>query len=133
MRDGTMFITNQEFVPYTNPDCALGFLCTLKVEYSHEITLDPDEFNHPEGYVIVWERCCRNWDTKNLINPGWNGMTYTLYFPPVVDASGKPFVNSSHKLCARSLHQVSETTCKLKLRNMVNSCLILLFSLSWLF
>ena len=98
MRDGTMFITNQEFVPYTNPDCALGFLCTLKVEYSHEITLDPDEFNHPEGYVIVWERCCRNWDTKNLINPGWNGMTYTLYFPPVVDASGKPFVNSSPRL-----------------------------------
>lgn len=98
MRDGAMFITNQEFVPYTNPDCALGFLCTLKVEYSHEITLDPEIFNHPEGYVIVWERCCRNWDTKNLINPGWNGMTYTLYFPPVIDANGDPFVNSSPKL-----------------------------------
>ena len=98
MRDGTMFITNQEFVPYTNPDCALGFLCTLKVEYSHEITLDPGDFNDPDGYVIVWERCCRNWDTKNLINPGWNGMTYTLYFPPIVDVTGKPFVNSSPKL-----------------------------------
>jgi len=98
MRDGTMFITNQEFVPYTNPDCALGFLCTLKVEYSHEITLDPEEFSHPDGYVIVWERCCRNWETKNLVNPGWNGMTYTLYFPPIVDATGKPFVNSSPRL-----------------------------------
>ena len=93
-----MFITNQEFVPYTNPDCALGFLCTLKVEYSHEITLDPEEFSHPDGYVIVWERCCRNWETKNLVNPGWNGMTYTLYFPPIVDATGKPFVNSSPRL-----------------------------------
>ena len=98
MRDGTMYITNQEFVPYTNPDCALGFLCTLKVEYSHEITLDPEEFSHPDGYVIVWERCCRNWETKNLVNPGWNGMTYTLYFPPIVDATGKPFVNSSPRL-----------------------------------
>ena len=98
MREGTMFITNQEFVPYTNPDCALGFLCTLKVEYSHEITLNPEIFNHPDGYVIVWERCCRNWDTKNLINPGWNGMTYTLYFPPVVDANGDPFINSSPRL-----------------------------------
>ena len=98
MRDGTMFITNQEFVPYTNPDCALGFLCTLKVEYSHEITLDPEEFSHPDGYVIVWERCCRNWETKNLVNPGWNGMTYTLHFPPIVDATGKPFVNSSPRL-----------------------------------
>ena len=37
MQDGTMFITAQEFVPYTNPDCALGFLCTLKVTYSHEV------------------------------------------------------------------------------------------------
>ncbi len=98
MREETMFITNQEFVPYTNPDCALGFLCTLKVEYSHQITLDPDEYNDPNGYVIVWERCCRNWETKNLINPGWNGMTYTLYFPPVVDANGEPLINSSPRL-----------------------------------
>ena len=99
IRNGSMFITNQEFVPYTNPDCAeLVFLCTLKVEYSHEITLDPEDFNDPDGYVIVWERCCRNWATENLVEPGWNGMTYTLYFPPVIDASGKPFVNSSPKL-----------------------------------
>ena len=98
MRDGTMFITNQEFVPYTNPDCALGFLCTLKVEYSHEITLDPEIYNDPDGYVIVWERCCRNSTIKNLNNPATNGMTYTLYFPPVVDATGNPFVNSSPKL-----------------------------------
>ena len=98
MREGTMFITNQEFVPYTNPDCALGFLCTLKVEYSHEITLDPDQFNDPDGYVIVWERCCRNQAIKNLFEPGWNGMTYRLYFPPIVDTNGNPFINSSPKL-----------------------------------
>ncbi|MAR65491.1 MAG: hypothetical protein CMB83_06185 [Flammeovirgaceae bacterium] len=98
MRDGTMFITNQEFVPYTNPDCALGFLCTLKVEYSHEITLDPNEFNDPAGYVIVWERCCRNQAIKNLVDPGVNGMTYTLHFPPIVDPEGNPFINSSPRL-----------------------------------
>ena len=27
-------------------------------------------------------------DIKNLIDPGWNGMTYTLHFPPVVDENG---------------------------------------------
>ncbi|RPG64187.1 MAG: gliding motility-associated C-terminal domain-containing protein [Flammeovirgaceae bacterium TMED290] len=96
--DGTMPITNQEFVPYTNPDCALGFLCTLKVEYSHEITLSPNIFNHPDGYTIVWERCCRNRTIKNLIDPGWNGMTYTLHFPPVVDENGDRFINSSPRL-----------------------------------
>ena len=99
VRNGSMFITNQEFVPYTNPDCALpGFLCTLKVEYSHEITLDPADFSDPNGYIIVWERCCRNWATENLIDPGWNGMTYTLHFPPIVDALGNPFINSSPRL-----------------------------------
>ncbi len=98
IQDGTMPITNQEFVPYTNPDCAIGDLCTIRVEYSHEITLDPNQFNDPQGYTIVWERCCRNWSTKNLVNPGWNGMTYTLQFPPIVDESGAPFVNSSPRL-----------------------------------
>ena len=98
MQDGTMFITAQEFVPYTNPDCALGFLCTLKVTYSHEVILDPTIFNDPDGYVIVWERCCRNWATDNLINPGWNGMTYELYFPPIVDVNNQPYINSSPKL-----------------------------------
>ena len=77
---------------------ALGFLCTLKVEYSHEITLDPNEFNDPAGYVIVWERCCRNQAIKNLVDPGVNGMTYTLHFPPIVDPEGNPFINSSPRL-----------------------------------
>ena len=98
MQDGTMFITAQEFVPYTNPDCALGFLCTLRITYSHEVTLDPMIFNDPDGYVIVWERCCRNWATDNLINPGWNGMTYELHFPPIVDVNNQPYINSSPKL-----------------------------------
>ena len=35
---------------------------------------------------------------KNLVNPGWNGMTYTLHFPPIADAEGKPFINSSPRL-----------------------------------
>ena len=55
-------------------------------------------FNDPDGYAIVWERCCRNWATDNLINPGWNGMTYELHFPPIVDSNNQPFINSSPKL-----------------------------------
>tara|TARA_B100000579_G_scaffold275022_1_gene227247 strand:+ start:714 stop:3353 length:2640 start_codon:yes stop_codon:yes gene_type:complete len=98
IQDGTMSITKQELVPYTNPDCSIGDLLTIRVEYSHEITLDPNQFNDPQGYTIVWERCCRNWATKNLVNPGWNGMTYTLQFPAIVDESGAPFINSSPRL-----------------------------------
>ena len=63
----TMFITSQTFVPYTNPACAVGFVCTIKVIYSNIIILNPDKFDDPEGYDIAWARCCRNKNTKNLI------------------------------------------------------------------
>ncbi len=98
MQDGTMPITKQELVPYTDPDCSRGDLITIRVEYSHEITLDPNLYNDPQGYMIAWERCCRNQRIKNLTDPGWNGMKYILQFPPIVDESGAPFINSSPKL-----------------------------------
>ena len=34
---------------------------------------------------------------KNLTDPGGNGMKYILQFPPIVDESGAPFINSSPK------------------------------------
>ena len=93
----TMFITSQTFVPYTNPACAVGFICTIRVVYSHEIYLNPNKFDDPEGYDISWARCCRNKNTKNLVNPRYTGMVYSLHFPPI-RKDGKHFVNSSPRL-----------------------------------
>lgn len=93
----TMFITSQTFVPYTNPACAVGFICTIKVVYSNIITLNPDKFDDPEGYDIAWARCCRNKNTKNLIDPRLTGMVYALHFPPI-RKDGVHFVNSSPRL-----------------------------------
>ncbi len=81
-------------VEYSQPDCAIGQLSTLKVIYSTTVLLDPDNFDDPEGYYIAYERCCRNLAVQNIIDPGAAGQTYILDFPPVVK-NGEPFINSS--------------------------------------
>ncbi len=70
-------------------------------------TLDPilsdSRFNDPQGYYIVWERCCRNYAITNIYseNPDVSsraaGQTFYLEFPPVVK-NGQPFYNSSPRL-----------------------------------
>lgn len=97
IRTETLTLTTEEAVLYTNPECAIGSLATSRVFYSAEITLEPEIFNEPEGYYISWERCCRNTSISNIVNPGGQGMTYTLEFPPVFK-DGKQFINSSPQL-----------------------------------
>ena len=82
------------YVPYTNVACTIDELITRRIVYSAEIVLDPQLFNHPSGYYIVWERCCRNEVVTNIRNPGAVGQAFYLEFPPVVK-NGKPFYNSS--------------------------------------
>ena len=86
-----------ELVHYTNPECAIGELQTSREIYEAEIELDPGLYNEPEGYYIVWERCCRNAAINNLVSPDLTGMTYVLEFPPIMK-NGFPFVNSSPQL-----------------------------------
>jgi len=92
-------------VSYTQPECSNGEIVTDKLIYTAEITLDPEVFNEPEGYYVVWERCCRNYTITNIFSenpaPGSGGIaagqTFILEFPPVVK-KGKPFINSSPRL-----------------------------------
>ena len=81
-------------MPYTKPECALGQLQTSRVLWSDTVQLDPQAFDHPDGYYIVWERCCRNEGVLNIINPRGTGMKYVTEFPPLWK-DGAPFVNSS--------------------------------------
>jgi hypothetical protein len=91
-------------VDYTQPDCSIGALKTSRMFYSTEITMSPEKFGDPEGYYIIWERCCRNYTISNIFsqapppNGGTSaqsaGQTFYLKFPPVV-RDGQPFVNSS--------------------------------------
>ncbi len=85
---------SSEFIKYTNPSCAEGDLVTRRIFYSATITLPPARYNDPEGYFVVYERCCRNEIISNLVDPGQNGQAFYMEFPPVVK-NEKPFVDSS--------------------------------------
>jgi gliding motility-associated-like protein len=82
-------------VSYTFPECARGELATSRVVWSIDsLELEPLEYADPEGYYIVWERCCRNETVVNINNPRSTGMKYTLEIPPLWK-DGKPFINTS--------------------------------------
>ncbi len=97
MRRDTLFLSTQVRVEYTNPECEIAQLQTDRVVFTREVTLDPSQFDDPEGYFFVWERCCRNGSVVNINNPLSTGMTYTVEFPPIIK-DGEPFVNSSPSL-----------------------------------
>ncbi len=90
-------------VDYTQPECSNGEIVTSKLVYTRVITLADNRYNDPEGYYIIWERCCRNYTITNIYSddPGVSGraagQTFYLEFPPVVK-DGQPFINSSPRL-----------------------------------
>jgi gliding motility-associated-like protein len=80
---------------YTNEKCAASQgLNVAVISYSQSIYLNPNIYNDPQGYYIVWDRCCRN-QADNIQNSLGSGMLFYLEFPPLKDASGKDFINSS--------------------------------------
>ncbi len=92
-----LFNNNSTFVPYTQPNCAIGDLITRRILYTTVLELSPDRFDDPQGYYIAWERCCRNNFVNNINYFGQIntvGQTFFLQFPPVV-RDGQPFVNST--------------------------------------
>jgi gliding motility-associated-like protein len=87
--------TNQ--VPYTNIECTDANLSTSRIMYELTITLLAQNYNHPQGYYAVWERCCRNGVIQNITSPGETGTVFYLEFPPVIQ-NGSAFRNSSPQL-----------------------------------
>jgi len=82
-------------ISYNNPACSRGNdLRTRLLFYSGNFYLDPNKYNAPEGYYIVWQRCCRNGGISNLQDPGGQGNTFYLEFPAVI-SSGNKVTNSS--------------------------------------
>jgi len=81
-------------VDYSVVECSDSRLITAKLLYSQDIYLSPGTYNDPEGYYVVWERCCRNNIINNIVAPWDAGQTFILEFPPVFK-DGKQFVNSS--------------------------------------
>lgn len=99
-------LMDESNVNYTQPSCSNGELVTRRLFYTADITLPPNVFDHPGGYYVSWERCCRNYTISNIFSEvppangggtGWAGQTFYLEFPPVVK-DGQPFVDSTPRL-----------------------------------
>lgn len=97
----------EEDVPYYQEWCDNNEVETLRIIYGDTITLSDEEYDHPDGYYVAWENCCRNYQVTNVVvgdifsgtadpsQPGdQSGQTYYLAFPPVVK-DGQPFINST--------------------------------------
>lgn len=80
---------------FTNEKCAASQGLNISViSYTQNIYLDPDVYKDPQGYYIVWDRCCRN-VASNIANSIGAGMLFYLEFPPLKDVSGTELKNSS--------------------------------------
>jgi gliding motility-associated-like protein len=90
-------LVNNTFVNYTNPACAVPTLSTRKLVYRKQIRLSDSEFDHPQGYYVAVERCCRNNNISNIIAPGAAGQAFYLEFPAVV-RNGRPFIDSTPRI-----------------------------------
>ncbi|MFT4834048.1 MAG: gliding motility-associated-like protein [Marinoscillum sp.] len=89
-----LFQQNISTVNYTNEECAIAELQTSRIIFTETFDLNPEDFQDIEGYYFVWERCCRNAVTKNIVNPDGTGMKYVLEIPPLWK-DDQPFINSS--------------------------------------
>ncbi|HOY94879.1 MAG TPA: gliding motility-associated C-terminal domain-containing protein [Catalimonadaceae bacterium] len=87
---------NQEIINYTLLDCGIGgeSVRTRVLLYQKNVILEQEVYNDPQGYYVVWERCCRNQVILNIQVPVNVGQTFLMEFPPVVKNS-QPFQNSS--------------------------------------
>lgn len=96
MGDFILNFAEESALNYNNPSCTDDVIKTTKQIYSASIYLNPEIFNHEQGYYVAWERCCRNNSIDNIQLPSPNtvGMTYYLEFP-AVKKSEVFFQNSS--------------------------------------
>jgi gliding motility-associated-like protein len=85
---------NTTQVPYTNVMCSIDELETGRVQWSGTFQWSPKDFADPEGYLIVWERCCRNEHAINIVAPNEAGMKFILEIPALWQ-NNKAFINSS--------------------------------------
>jgi gliding motility-associated-like protein len=82
---------SSEQIQYQNKACAIvRSLNTTIGTYKGSVTLAADKYNDPEGYYMVWERCCRNGDINNIVAPNDAGMVFYLEFPAISVSNTSP-------------------------------------------
>lgn len=77
----SLTLSNSDFVVAPPGNSGCNFTATACIERGEYYTtvLLPD---NPDGYHLVVERCCRNGNIMNVVDPGAAGMTFYAYIPP---------------------------------------------------
>ena len=73
-------LTGSDTIPPTiNSPCFIppNNICYERTTYTDTVTLPPIT----QGYVLSYQRCCRNYTILNIINPEATGATYTASIP----------------------------------------------------
>ena len=66
-------------------------LCVETGIYKTQVTIPSP---NPNGYYVVWERCCRNASISNILVPTNTGMAFLSYFPDA-DSNFNAYNNST--------------------------------------
>ncbi len=86
--------TQNYLITYNNPVCArVNDIQTRLILYKKDFNFNPDIYNDPGGYYMVWERCCRNKTITNLSIPDKQGNVFYMEFPAVT--KGTKIIDSS--------------------------------------
>ena len=100
-RNLTQFFTlnqiSQTNIPYSSDACQTGALSTNIILYSLDVVLNPTLYSEIGGYLMVWERCCRNNVITNITVPGAASNAFYAEFPAILQA-GLAFRNTSPDL-----------------------------------
>lgn len=83
MADFTLPYSSQFDVAFTDyPTCSkLRDVKQRAYNYKLPTTLDPNVYADPQGYYLVWERCCRNDDITNIQSAPEASMVLYAEFP----------------------------------------------------
>jgi gliding motility-associated-like protein len=88
-----MKLTGQDFVGLSGPSASCNIPPEVCVEYAiyRDTIFIPD---NPNGYYLIWERCCRNSTISNMQNPLQTGMAFYAEMPdPALHNSSPQFSN----------------------------------------
>jgi gliding motility-associated-like protein len=93
VRNELILLTDSTDVSYTNPDpdCDNSIVQTESRVYIK--TIDGSSLNDPGGYFVIFDRCCRNNNIKNIVNPEGTGMMFYTEFPSINTVNSSPTLN----------------------------------------
>lgn len=91
----TLPFIDSTVIEYKYPECSKTTgLLTKHLIYSELVNFPVGQFNDSEGYIVTWERCCRNHAITNIVNARSAAMAFYMEMPPL-SVNNTPFLNSS--------------------------------------